>query len=77
MESGNKKGDSMSTLVAVIATAIAIIMLFVDWRYSVLAVLVVWNQLIFKEHVEGMDVKFKYMASVLMIVVLSLYLLLG
>lgn len=74
MSLNNRQGDRMSTFIAVLSTIIALAMLFVDWRYSVVATLVVWNQFIFKEFLEGRDVKIKYIASIIIIIGSALYL---
>ncbi len=71
----NKYGDRMSSLIAGIGIILALWMLLVDWRYSLLAVLVVWNQFIFKEHLEGKEVKGKYLVSLISIVAWTGYLL--
>jgi len=45
----SRTADRVTSLVIGISIIATLVMLFIDWRFSVITALVVWNQLIFKK----------------------------
>lgn len=61
--------DKVSSFIIGVSIVVGLIMIFFDWRYTVLSILLVWNQLIFKSSLRGVDTKLKFTISIGLIII--------
>lgn len=63
MTHGNYVADRVSSFVVGLSVIAIPVMFFIDWRFSILAGLIIWNQLVFRSALRGDDTGIKFSLS--------------
>jgi len=66
--------DRVTSLVIGISIIATLVMLFIDWRFSVITALVVWNQLVFKKGLRKEETGIQMWLSLGVILIAAWYL---